>query len=610
MDTAPHPHPARRSTRWSRRSTRSRRPSSARTCCSSGCWSRCWPAATCSSRACPGLAKTMAVKTLAQAIGGRVPAHPVHPRPRAGRPRRHPHLQPAGGRVPGLARPGLRQPLLADEINRAPAKVQSALLEVMQERQVTIGRETYQAPDPFLVMATQNPIESEGTYPLPEAQVDRFMLKVLVGYPSPTEEFVVVERMTTTARRRRSGCSTTEQLLAFQTRADAVYVDPAVIEYAVRLAGATRAPAVVGLPDLARYLSFGASPRASINLVLAARALAFLRGPRLRPARRTSRDLALDVLRHRLVLSYEALADEHRRRRRCSQPRCMRTPLPTSPDRRRCAMGRRTSDPRRTRPRPPDRRVPAPASSGGSCAGSTGGSRATTGRCSAATGVDFTDLREYEPGDDLRHIDWNVTARMDTPYVREYIEDREVTAWLLLDRSASMGFGPVDRQKTLVLAEVATTLAQLLARGGNRIGAVAVRRRASSDHPAGPGPQPGAADRPGAPAATAAGPRAGRPPTCRVLLRAASGWPGAARCWSSSPTSSPSPAGSSRWRCWPGATTSSPSRWSTRASPSCPRSGWSTSRTPRPASRSSSTPTTRCSGERLREAARGSGRRS
>ena len=133
----------------------------------------------------PGLAKTMAVKTLAQAIGGAVPADPVHARPRAGRPRRHPDLQPAAA-ASSRSRSARSSPtsLLADEINRAPAKVQSALLEVMQERQVTIGRETYPAPDPFLVMATQNPIESEGTYPLPEAQVDRFMLKVLVGYPS------------------------------------------------------------------------------------------------------------------------------------------------------------------------------------------------------------------------------------------------------------------------------------------------------------------------------------------------------------------------------------------------------------------------------------------
>jgi MoxR-like ATPase len=177
----------------------------------------------------------------------------------------------------------------------------------MQERQVTIGRETFPAPDPFLVMATQNPIESEGTYPLPEAQVDRFMLKVLVGYPTPAEEYVVVERMTG-PREKTTRVVDTTQLLDYQRRADAVYVDPAIIQYAVRVAGASRTPAAVGLPELAKYLSFGASPRASINMVLAAKALAFLRG-RTYVVPADVHDLARDVMRHRLVLSYEALAD-------------------------------------------------------------------------------------------------------------------------------------------------------------------------------------------------------------------------------------------------------------------------------------------------------------
>jgi MoxR-like ATPase len=200
--------------------------------------------------------------------------------------------------------------VLADEINRAPAKVQSALLEVMQERQVTIGRQTYPAPDPFLVMATQNPIESEGTYQLPEAQVDRFMLKVLIGYPSAEEEFVVVERMIG-ALARTAQVVDLDALRAFQRRADAVYVDPAIIEYAVRLTTATRAPASAGKAELARFVTFGASPRASINMVLGARALAFLRG-RDFTLPTDVRDLALDVLRHRIVLSYEALAEDLR----------------------------------------------------------------------------------------------------------------------------------------------------------------------------------------------------------------------------------------------------------------------------------------------------------
>jgi MoxR-like ATPase len=186
--------------------------------------------------------------------------------------------------------------------------VQSALLEVMQERQVTIGRETHRVPDPFLVMATQNPIESEGVYPLPEAQVDRFMMKVVIGYPSTTEEFVVVERALAPAARIQSIIDPA-RLVELQQETDRVYVDPSLIEYAVRLADASREPGRAGLTDLARYVTFGASPRASISLVIAGRALAYLRG-REYVVPEDLTDLALDVLRHRLVLSYEALSDE------------------------------------------------------------------------------------------------------------------------------------------------------------------------------------------------------------------------------------------------------------------------------------------------------------
>jgi MoxR-like ATPase len=255
----------------------------------------------------PGLAKTMAIKTLAESIGGEfrriqftpdlVPADLVGTRI---------YNQKTGEFNTALG-PVFTNLLLADEINRAPAKVQSALLEVMQERQVTIGRETYKVPNPFLVLATQNPIETEGTYPLPEAQVDRFMLKVLVGYPTPTEEFVIVERMTA-ALQAVSKVLTTDQLVALQAEADKVYVDPALIEYAVKLVGATRDPAAVGLKDIAHYITFGASPRASINLILTARALAFVRG-RTYALPEDVLDMAYDVLRHRLVLSYEALSD-------------------------------------------------------------------------------------------------------------------------------------------------------------------------------------------------------------------------------------------------------------------------------------------------------------
>ncbi|MEV0456345.1 AAA family ATPase [Catellatospora methionotrophica] len=256
----------------------------------------------------PGLAKTLAVKSLAEAVGGqfhRVQFTPdLVPADITGTRTYHQH----SGEFQVSLGPVFTNLLLADEINRAPAKVQSALLEVMQEHQVTIGRETHRVPEPFLVLATQNPIESDGTYPLPEAQVDRFMMKVLVGYPSATEEFVIVERAVSPGAAIQRIIDP-EQLIQLQQQADRVYVDPSLIEYAVRLTAATREPALVGQQQLGRYITFGASPRASINLVLAGRALAFLRG-RDYALPQDLTDLALDVLRHRLVMSYEALADE------------------------------------------------------------------------------------------------------------------------------------------------------------------------------------------------------------------------------------------------------------------------------------------------------------
>jgi MoxR-like ATPase len=255
----------------------------------------------------PGLAKTMAIKTLAASIGGDfkriqftpdlVPADLVGTRI---------YSQKTGDFSTSLG-PVFTNLLLADEINRAPAKVQSALLEVMQERQVTIGHDTHRVPDPFLVLATQNPIETEGTYALPEAQVDRFMLKVVVDYPSRTEEFVIVERQTG-GQDAVTEVLTTAQLVELQSLVDRTYVDPAVIDYAVRLAEATRAPQKAGLPEAEKYVTFGASPRASINMVLTGKALAYIRG-RDFVLPQDIRDLALDVMRHRLVLSYEALAD-------------------------------------------------------------------------------------------------------------------------------------------------------------------------------------------------------------------------------------------------------------------------------------------------------------
>ncbi len=255
----------------------------------------------------PGLAKTMAIKTLAASVSGQfqrvqftpdlVPADLVGTR----------IFNQKQGEFQTSLGPVFTNLLLADEINRAPAKVQSALLEVMQERQVTIGRETHKVPDPFLVMATQNPIENEGTYQLPEAQLDRFMLKVLIGYPTPTEEFVIVERMTGRMEAPRPVIDIA-QLKMLQAQTDAVYVDPALMEYSVKLTIATRPGTAGSNREIARYLTFGASPRASINMILAAKALAVVRG-RDYALPEDVRELALDVLRHRVVLSYEALSD-------------------------------------------------------------------------------------------------------------------------------------------------------------------------------------------------------------------------------------------------------------------------------------------------------------
>lgn len=255
----------------------------------------------------PGLAKTLTVNTLAQAVRGSFKRIQFTP-----------DLLPAdlvGTRIYNqkssefstVLGPVFANLLLADEINRAPAKVQSALLEVMQERQVTIAGETHAVPRPFLVMATQNPIETEGTYPLPEAQVDRFMFKVLVDYPTEEEEFVIVQRVTGAAQ-QVAAVATTEQLAGLQQLCREVYVDPALVQYAVKLVAATREPTRAGLKDTARLLSYGASPRATISLIEGARALALLRG-RSYALPEDVGDLVHDVLRHRLVLSYEALSD-------------------------------------------------------------------------------------------------------------------------------------------------------------------------------------------------------------------------------------------------------------------------------------------------------------
>jgi MoxR-like ATPase len=255
----------------------------------------------------PGLAKTLTVQTLAAVMGGDFVRIQFTP-----------DLVPSdivGTRVYRASSehfdvelgPIFANFVLADEINRAPAKVQSALLEVMAEGHVTIGGRTFPAPRPFLVLATQNPIESEGVYPLPEAQQDRFLMKLLIGYPSYSEELEIVRRMSGGMAEVRPMLAP-DDLVRLQAAAGRVYVDPAVADYAVRLVMATRTPAALGVGEVAPYLAVGASPRASLGLVVAARALALLRG-RAFALPEDIAALAPELLRHRLMLSYEALAD-------------------------------------------------------------------------------------------------------------------------------------------------------------------------------------------------------------------------------------------------------------------------------------------------------------
>ena len=255
----------------------------------------------------PGLAKTLTVNTLSKAIQGSFK-----------RVQFTPDLLPADlvgtqiynqktSEFSTVLGPVFAHLLLADEINRAPAKVQSALLEVMQERQVTIAGHTHRLPSPFLVMATQNPIETEGTYPLPEAQIDRFMMKVQIDYPKDEEEFVIVQRVIGPPIDIQPVTSI-EQIQQLQQRSRSGYVDPALIQYAVKIVAATRDPARAGLSQLNDSLTFGASPRATIGLIEGARALGFLRG-RSYALPQDVLDLVPDVLRHRLVLSYEALSE-------------------------------------------------------------------------------------------------------------------------------------------------------------------------------------------------------------------------------------------------------------------------------------------------------------
>ncbi len=429
----------------------------------------------------PGVAKSLAVETLATVVGGRsvrlqftpdlVPSDIVGTR----------IYRPSQEAFDVELGPVFANLVLADEINRAPAKVQSALLEVMAEGQVSIGGVTHPLPTPFLVLATQNPIESEGVYPLPEAQRDRFLMKVEVHHPTMAEELEIVRRMASD-RPTAQEVLTLADLQRLQAAADEVFVHHAVAEYAVRLVMATRDPEAWNVTGARAQLAHGASPRGSLGLVQAARSLALVRGRSyVLPADVT--DLAVDVLAHRLVLSYDALADEVtaasivervlRRRRRTARRsgagrRCrMRgapTALPPPP----------LAAPARLRRLPYDvsRRLDGLVQ--GDHLGSLPG-----------PGTEAAEARAYAPGDDVRRIDWAVTARSTTPHVRMTVAERELETTVLVDLSASMSFGTATAEKREVALALAAAFLHLGTRPGDRVGALVVDGHAVR-HAAGP----------------------------------------------------------------------------------------------------------------------------
>ncbi len=439
----------------------------------------------------PGLAKTLTIRTTAEVLGGTfhriqftpdlVPSDLVGTR----------IFRADTGTFETELGPVFCNFLLADEINRAPAKVQSALLEVMQERQVTMHKETHPVPVPFLVMATQNPIESEGTYPLPEAQLDRFMMKVLVDYPGFSDEMSVVQRSLGEEPHAKQVLSV-EELQLLQKTAAAVYVDNTVTEYAVTLVTCTRHLAHYGLEPFAQYVTWGASPRGSLNLVHAGRAMALMRG-RNYVLPQDVFDIARDVLRHRIGLSYQALSEERtcrRRARRHPRPHPGAAHRPC-PQRGHCVTSPRPQlrwdDPRldervETPYTASSRRAPRTPVRGSEAAiraldltvrkridGLLAGDHRTS---LPGLGTELHQLRAYEPGDDVRQIEWNVTARTGEPHVQVQLAERSLTTWLVLDISPSMNFGTAMMRKLDAAEGVALAIGHLATRRGNRLGVV------------------------------------------------------------------------------------------------------------------------------------------
>ena len=336
--------------------------------------------------------------------------------------------------------------VLADEINRAPAKVQSALLEAMQEHQVTIGDNTLSLPKPFLVMATQNPIEQEGTYPLPEAQMDRFMLKVVIGYPTIEEEKKIVRENLAGSLPEVLPVSSAEEIIKAREVVRQVYIDEKIEQYIADMVFATRYPNQYGLNEMAPMITFGASPRASINLAKASRAYAFIKH-RGYVVPEDVRAVAHDVLRHRIGLSYEAEANNITAEDIVSN------------------IINKVEVPIELLSKVRKIEIKARGLSNNIFAGQY--HSAFKGR-----GMAFAEVREYQYGDDVRDIDWNVTARFHKPYVKVFEEERELTVMLLVDVSASLNFGTRVATKQEMSAEIASTLAFSAIQNNDKVGVI------------------------------------------------------------------------------------------------------------------------------------------
>src|SRR6476469_2673559 len=386
----------------------------------------------------PGLAKTLTVKTMAAGI-------------QTGFQRLQftPDLLPADlvgtliynprtGEFTTKLGPIFSNLILADEINRAPAKVQSALLEAMQERQVTIGEQTYPLPDPFLVLATQNPIEQEGTYQLPEAQLDRFMFKLNISYPQKREERNILDLMATSAPDLRvDPVVDPKQIVAARDLVNNIYIDDRVKDYIVDVVWATREPAAYNL-RLEGLIRYGASPRATIYLALGARAPAFLNG-RGYVTPQDVKSIGPDVMPSRASTppkSAGSARDDERSDKTTEILKKIRT------------LEIKT------------RGLVETAFAGNYHSVFKG------------RGMNFEDVREYQPGDEIRAIDWNVTARMGSAFVKKFTEERELTVMLVVDVSASEDFGSASQSKRELAAEVACLLAFSAIRNNDKVGLI------------------------------------------------------------------------------------------------------------------------------------------